>query len=142
MKCGYSPKLLDQNLVFRIQGDTQFLHDLPEVAALLAVQTEGGEICLVSGETAPVARLHPSIKGVMGAQSSGASLVSFNDLIYEAQGKKQGDNAPVSARAAFAYGTALNALLACGSGQTLRVGDTTVVFWVEAAAPDQAAASS
>ncbi|QIK41522.1 type I-C CRISPR-associated protein Cas8c/Csd1 [Pontivivens nitratireducens] len=139
---GYSPKLLDQNLVFRIQGDTQFLHDLPEVAALLAVQAEGGEICLVSGEIAPVARLHPSIKGVMGAQSSGASLVSFNDLAYESHGKKQGDNAPVSAQVAFAYGTALNALLARGSGQTLRVGDATVVFWVEAATPDQAVATS
>lgn len=132
---GYPSDLLDANIVFRMQGDDRFLHDLPEAAALLGSTAEGGEICLVTGRTAPVARLHPSIKGVMGAQSSGASLVSFNDLAYESHGKKQGDNAPVSEPAAFAYGTALNALLSRGSGQNLRIGDATVVFWIEAATP-------
>ena len=129
--------LLDENLVFRMQGERTFVHDLPQVRALFHSAETDGEMCLVTGETAPVARLHPSIKGVMGAQSAGASLVSFNNLAYESHGKKQGDNAPVSQEAVFAYGTALNALLAKGSGQNLRVGDTTVVFWVEAATPKQ-----
>ncbi|MCC6009087.1 MAG: type I-C CRISPR-associated protein Cas8c/Csd1, partial [Rhodobacteraceae bacterium] len=135
-------ELLDANLVFRLQGETRFLHDLPEAAALLGHAAEGGEICLVSGQSAPVARLHPSIKGVMGAQSSGASLVSFNDLAYESHGKKQGENAPVSEDAAFAYGTALNALLGRGSGQNLRIGDATVVFWVEAKTPQETIAAT
>ena len=134
---GYSPALLDENLVFRMQGERTFVHDLPQVRALFHSAETDGEMCLVTGETAPVARLHPSIKGVMGAQSAGASLVSFNNLAYESHGKKQGDNAPVSQDAVFAYGTALNALLARGSGQNLRVGDATVVFWVEAATPKQ-----
>ena len=43
----------------------------------------------------------------------------------------KGENAPVSEYAAFAYGTALNALLARDSGRNLRIGDTTVVFWAE-----------
>lgn len=135
---GYLPSLLDENLVFRMDGTSTFLHSLPEVAALLAVDETGDDICLVTGEMAAVARLHPSIKGVMGAQSVGASLVSFNELAYESHGKKQGDNAPVSRQAAFAYGTALNALLARNSGHTVRVGDTTVVFWVQAASAAQA----
>ena len=69
--------------------------------------------CLVTGEQAPIARLHPSIKGVRGAQSSGASLVSFNAPAYESYGHddEQGVNAPVSEYAAFAYATALNYLL-------------------------------
>ena len=128
-------ELLDANLVFRLDCERRFIHDLPEAAALLGSDTQGRDICLVTGETAPIARLHPSIRGVMGAQSSGASLVSFNDLAYESHGKKQGDNAPVSEPAAFAYGTALNALLERGSSQNLRIGDATVVFWVEAATP-------
>ena len=128
--------LIDQNLVFRLDGERRFLHDLPEAAALLARQGEGGAMCLVTGRTAPVARLHPSIKGVMGAQTAGASLVSFNELAYESHGKKQGDNAPVSEAAAFAYGTALNALLARGSGRSIRIGDATVAFWAEAATPE------
>jgi len=135
---GYSPLLLDENLVFRLQDASTFLHDLPEIRALLQSDETGGPMCLVTGTSAPVARLHPSIKGVMGAQSAGASLVSFNELAYESHGKKQGDNAPVSQDAAFAYGTALNAMLARGSGQNLRVGDTTVVFWVDAASKAQA----
>ena len=135
---GYHTALLDENIVFTLRNDRTFLHDLPEVRALLQSDETGGPMCLVTGNTAPVARLHPSIKGVMGAQSAGASLVSFNELAYESHGKKQGDNAPVSQDAAFAYGTALNAMLARGSSQNLRVGDTTVVFWVDAANKVQA----
>ena len=90
--------------------------------------------CLVTGEQAPIARLHPSIKGVRGAQSSGASLVSFNAPAYESYGHddEQGVNAPVSEYAAFAYATALNYLL---SGEMNRnaqyIGDMTIVYWAE-----------
>ncbi|CTQ33130.1 type I-C CRISPR-associated protein Cas8c/Csd1 [Jannaschia rubra] len=122
--------LVDQNVVFRL-GDGGFVHDLPAAQVLLTGAGEGDAICLVSGRAGPVARLHPSIKGVMGAQTAGASLVSFNDAAYESHGKKQGDNAPVSEAAAFAYGTALNALLAKGSGNHLRIGGDTVAFWAE-----------
>ena len=122
--------LVDQNVVFRL-GDGTFIHDLPEAQALLATEGAGDTICLVTGTPGPVARLHPSIKGVMGAQSSGASLVSFNNDAETSHGKAQGDNAPVSEAAAFAYGTALNALLARASGRNLRVGADTVTFWAE-----------
>ena len=122
--------LVDQNVVFRL-GDGPFVHDLPEVRALLASEGVGDAVCLVTGTPGPVARLHPSIKGVMGAQSSGAALVSFNNDAETSHGKAQGDNAPVSEAAAFAYGTALNALLARGSGRNLRVGGDTVAFWAD-----------
>ncbi|MEM7724016.1 MAG: type I-C CRISPR-associated protein Cas8c/Csd1 [Pseudomonadota bacterium] len=122
--------LVDQNVVFRL-GDGDFVHNLPAAQTLLKGTGEGAAVCLVSGRAGPVARLHPSIKGVMGAQTAGASLVSFNDAAYESHGKKQGDNAPVSEAAAFAYGTALNALLAKGSGNHLRIGGDTVAFWAE-----------
>lgn len=35
-------------------------------------------ICLVTGAMGPIENIHPSIKNVAGAQSSGAALVSFN----------------------------------------------------------------
>lgn len=122
--------LVDQNFVFRL-GDGPFLHDLPAARELLSGSGEGEAVCLVSGRTAAVARLHPSIKGVMGARSSGASLVSFNNSAETSHGKKQGENAPVSEAAAFAYGTALNALLARGSGNQIRIGGDTVAFWAD-----------
>jgi CRISPR-associated protein Csd1 len=133
----HAEALIDQNVVFRT-GDGPFVHDLPEARALLAREGAGDALCLVTGARGPVARLHPTIKGVMGAQSSGASLVSFNNDAETSHGKSQGDNAPVSEAAAFAYGTALNALLARGSGSNLRVGGDTVAFWASGAGERQA----
>lgn len=84
--------------------------------------------CLVTGQTGTLARLHPSIKGVAGAQSSGASLVSFNAPAFCSFEHEQGANAPVSDYAAFAYTTALNTLLA-DCNRVSRVGDTTILCW-------------
>ncbi len=77
--------------------------------------------------------MHPKIKSVAGAQSAGASLVSFNAPAYESYGKDQSFNAPVSEKAAFQYGTALNSLLngPKSSKHRIRIGDTTCVFWTD-----------
>jgi CRISPR-associated protein Csd1 len=90
--------------------------------------------CLVSGEIAPIARLHPSLKRIRGAQPTGASLVSFNERSYESYNrvKEQGLNSPVSQSAAFAYGAALNYLLSADNpNPPIFLGDTTVVYWAE-----------
>ena len=87
-------------------------------------------VCLVTGERAEIARIHSTIKGVQGAQSSGAALVSFNAPAFESYGKEQSYNAPVGTYAAFAYTTALNYLLAQRE-YVFQFGDTTVVFWAE-----------
>lgn len=89
--------------------------------------------CLLTGEVTAIARLHPKIKGVRGAQSVGASIVSFNDRAYESYGKSQSYNSPVGENAAFRYGTALNALLSGPrSGKhRMQIGDTTCVFWTD-----------
>ena len=89
-------------------------------------------VCLVSGERSPIARLHPSIKGVYGAQSMGATLIGFNCPSFESYGHdgEQGLNAPVSSRIANAYSAALNYLLQSDLHHC-RLGDTTVVYWSE-----------
>lgn len=87
-------------------------------------------ICLVTGQRTEIARLHGAIKGVQGAQSSGAMLVSFNAPAFESYGKEQSFNAPVGTYAVFAYTTALNHLLS-DRRHTSTVGDTTVVCWSE-----------
>ena len=84
--------------------------------------------CLVTGRCGPLARLHPNIKGVAGAQSSGASLVSFNASAFCSYDHEQGANAPVSEYAAFAYAAALNTLLS-DRDRVCRVGDTTILCW-------------
>ena len=139
--------MLDTNVVFRLDGERVYLHDRPAARALVAAQAAEGAgetgFCLVTGRRAPIARLHPAIKGVPGAQTSGASIVSFNLDAFESFGKKQGDNAPVSEAAAFGYGAALNALLTGRGGKNrLRIGDTTTVFWAEAAEVGEDAAEA
>lgn len=141
-------EMLDANLVFRLDDERRHLHEREAAqtvrARLLGKESaeEGAQpisvssaICLVNGEVAPIARLHPAIKGVNGAQSSGASLVSFNLDAFTSYGKSQGDNAPISEQAAFAYTSVLNYLLrrSPDNRQRLQVGDTSVVFWAEAA---------
>ena len=124
------------NVVFRLDGgERQFLHERPAARTVWVNHLERGGsdgLCLVTGGHGSVARLHPAVKGVRGAQSSGASIVSFNLNAFESFGKSQGANAPVSERAAFAYTAALNTLLAHGSRQRIQIGDTTTVFWAEA----------
>ncbi|RMH39111.1 MAG: type I-C CRISPR-associated protein Cas8c/Csd1, partial [Gammaproteobacteria bacterium] len=87
--------------------------------------------CLVTGEIEPVARLHPDIKGVWGAQRKGAALVSFNLDAFTSYGREQGLNSPISRRAAAGYGVALNYLLSRRDPRPLHTSDTTVVFWAE-----------
>lgn len=83
--------------------------------------------CLVTGEPATPEEIHPSIKGVLGAQTSGAALVSFNAPSFCSYGHEY---APIGSYAAFAYTTALNHLLA-DRDHVRRIGDTTVVCWAE-----------
>lgn len=131
--------LSSANLMFKVEGksveqDEEIRKAWDAYKSQQASDTAQG-ICLVTGKKAPVARLHPNIKGLYGAQSSGAALVAFNALAYESYEHKQGDNAPVSEYAAFAYTTALNTLLA-SERNYLRIGDMTVVFWAEGADAD------
>lgn len=134
---------LESNAVmsFRLQGDMDLVCQRPAVVhAALDTTTDDDApqaMCLVTGEQAPVERLHASIKGVWGAQTSGANIVSFNARAFESYGKteRQGENAPVSRAAAFAYTTALNHLLRKDSPQRMQVGDASTVFWAERQAP-------
>lgn len=93
---------------------------------------EPRRICLVTGEQTEIARIHRGIKGIPGAQSSGAALVSFNAPAFESYGKEQSYNAPVGKYAEFAYTTALNYLLS-NRTYSLQIGDSMVVFWAESA---------
>lgn len=123
------------NIVFLHRG--KFIHEIPEIREIWQSSYENRSDsvmgrCLVTGKLAPIQILHPSIKGVVGAQAVGASLVSFNASSLESYGcdGAQGLNAPVSTYAAFAYGSALNYLIA-NRKHCQRISDTTMVFWSE-----------
>ena len=126
------------NLIFRYDG--QFVHEDPAIRqAWQEYYDQSGDgpemVCLVTGKTGPVENIHPSVKGVQGAQSSGAALVSFNAPAFCSYGKEQNLNAPTSKYAAFAYTSALNYLIASPEYGS-RVGDTTVLFWAKNGNPE------
>lgn len=125
------------NVSFQLAGQIGLIVEQPNVQAAIAGGIGGDEpfLCLVTGEKDSTERLHTAIKGVWGAQSSGANIVSFNLDAFRSFGKEQGANAPVGKRAAFAYTTALNHLLGKDSKQRLQVGDASTVFWAEKSNP-------
>lgn len=119
------------NLLFRYNGS--YVHEDPEIRRAwerrYRADTDSPRgICLVTGEEGPVESVHPAIKNVSGAQSSGAALVSFNAPAFCSYGKEQNLNAPTGKYAAFAYTAALNYLLA-DREHVYRLGDATVVCW-------------
>jgi len=123
------------NCVF--ECEEVFLHKRPSVMEFWEnyLTRQGNDTvftaqCLVTGKTAPVARVHNKITGVVGANTVGASLVTFNDVSFCSYGKEQSFNAPISESAMFKYITALNYLLA-HQDYRIRIADTTVVFWAE-----------
>lgn len=133
----YSEELLTAaNFVFKVNGG-EFVHRNKEIRKAWEYYKSSSDStsklqCLITGKESSISRLHPSIKGIRGAQSSGGSIVSFNDRAYESYGrdKQQGLNAPVSEYATFAYTTVLNYLLA-DNLHNLYLGDATIVFWAE-----------
>ncbi|MGN6701738.1 MAG: type I-C CRISPR-associated protein Cas8c/Csd1 [Burkholderiaceae bacterium] len=125
-------------LTFRLAGETDLICQHPRVIDTVDGQADDDPaasrmVCLLTGEEAAVTRLHASLKGVKGANTTGADIVSFNLRAFESYGKeqRQGYNAPIGESASFAYTTALNHLLRKDSTQKVQVGDATTVFWAD-----------
>ncbi len=95
-------------------------------AVLLGEHGNDG-VCLVTGERQPVARLFPQVTGVSGANTSGASLVSFNQAAFCSYGHS---GASISEDAAYKCGEALRYLLK-SDNHCMSVGRDSVVFWTE-----------
>ncbi len=122
-------------LTFRLVSDACIVFNRPAVMSAyrsaLRQDIKNGSTCLVTGEPDDISILHPSIKGVWGAQSSGASLVSFNKDSFSSWGKTQGENSPVGNIATFEYSTALNHLLRTNCTSRFQMGEVSVVCWAE-----------
>ncbi len=154
--------LADGNVVFRLDGHNEFIHDRPAAQTVWRKLLDGRDLapgqCLITGQQARIEPTHASIKRIDGAQSSGASIISFNLESFCSYGKLQGANAPSSEAATSAYTIALNQLLRSGyrvkktvlrGKQTLniesyqfrnrvQIADATTVFWAEGTTPKEA----
>jgi len=124
-----------RNIVFRLDGETGYLHDDPEIKKLWEMYNSSNKIdiegqCLVTGEKSIISRLHPKITNIRGTFPGGSPLVSFKDSAYESYGKTQSFNSPISQSVTFSYSTALNHILS-NKKQKIQIGDITTVFWGE-----------
>lgn len=121
------------NLLIYVNGESAMKNEEIRQAWQEYYDQSGNElkgICSVTGKEAALVNLHPTIKGVVGGQAMGTSLVSFNAPAFCSYEKEQGANAAIGEYAAFAYGAALNELLRSRE-QKKAIGDTTVVYWVQ-----------
>ena len=133
---GQEAKVINEEFTFSVEG--KLVVEMPDLMAYWSnvfgesqQQAESGDsddaeetdgatpeaaygICLISGEFAKLARTHvPKIRGVPGAQGSGAKIVSFDksSRSYSSYGFNQSYNAPVSEASAIAYCVALDWLI-------------------------------
>lgn len=132
------------NVAFQIRGQQQFVHEVAEVQhawmesvqAASAAETEFEEApSFFDGQIKRLARLHPQVQGVVGANTSGAAMVSFNKSAFESYGKSKSYNSPLGETEAFKYTTSLQQLLSDRS-RRFGIGDATVVFWTDSPKPN------
>lgn len=124
------------SFVFRVEGQPHYVHEDPAIKIAWEdylqkdISNYMGQ-CLITGEFAPIAKLHKKIKG-LGKMP--IPLVSFDkdSTAYTSFNLEEGYNAPVSEIAAFKYKTALNYLLSRENlSPRIMLGKTYVVYWAE-----------
>lgn len=127
-------KIIEENpfVVFKIDGanHNSICDEIRDKTKTNESETIDG-LCLITGNKDRIARLHPAIKGVRGANTQGAALISYNLPPFNSYGKKQNYNSSIGQSAAFSYTTALNILLGKDSPNKITMADSTVVFWSE-----------
>lgn len=129
-------ELNTRKFAFCLAGHPEtLLHEDQDFLNLLLEQMEGSGqseslegMCAVCGDIKNIARLHNKIKNVYGGQSSGTSLVCFNNTSEESYGAVQSYNSCISEDAMRQYTEAFNILMADKNHHML-LDDTTVVYW-------------
>lgn len=127
-------KKTNPNLTFRLDGEKniicrrkQVIEKINKLANNEALKGDDSKVgvCLISGETGVIARIHNKTP----INRDNNSLISFQkDCGYDSYGKEQGYNAPISKSSESAYVTALNTLLK-SNRQRFSIADGTYVCW-------------
>ena len=115
---------------FLIEGDTEIVASKRDVLKFDDDDDDcnDGNLCLVVGKRSKTVKITTATM-IPGSQAT-ARLVAFQvNSGYDSYGKSQGDNAPISEEAEFAYTTALNYMLRSDSHNKFMVGSRTFLFW-------------
>lgn len=130
-------------ITFMLKGETRLVcsesAELEEYISHIAQKTPKG-LCLVTGEEA---NIFLTSGGVSLGMAKNGKLVSFmEDKGYDSHGKKQGENAPISIYAEYAYTAAIKRLIR-SEKNTLNIKgkfdpDKTLLFWSSATDKEKA----
>ncbi|MGN6726129.1 MAG: type I-C CRISPR-associated protein Cas8c/Csd1 [Tepidisphaeraceae bacterium] len=133
----YGSEALGKNIVFKMAGQSRYLHEIEECldvwAKLISKKETVQGQSLISGLTTGIARLHPAIKGVYdpgGQAEKGFVVFNKDKTAFESYGNEQSYNAPVGVVEAAKYANALNYLLGRPDRRTV-VGDATYTYWAD-----------
>jgi CRISPR-associated protein Csd1 len=128
-------KNLTKNFSFLIDGEYHIVAENSEIISAVAKHDNKVDnkiydqaICLITGiKSTPVTISTATY--IPGSQAT-AKLVAFQvDSGYDSYGKSQGNNAPISEEANFAFTTALKQLLGKESKNKFTLGSRTYLFW-------------
>lgn len=125
--------------IFCLSGEADKpLHRLPAIkerwnkyySAKYAEKGQTTSQCAVTGQIAPIARIHDKIKGIKGGQASGGVLVSYKNDSETSYNKQQSYNSNICESVMKKYTEALNILLKDALHTTV-LDDMTVVHWAQ-----------
>lgn len=119
---GYPDKLLHEDSLIKERWENK--HKLEKSATDCGIESQ----CAISGQNAPIARVHSKLKGIYGGLPTGSVLIGFNNSSECSYGNEQSYNSNISKEAMKKYTEAFNYLLNDKRHKTL-MDDMTVVFW-------------
>lgn len=135
-------KLPGANLTFQMAGAADVIPQEPWVMQVVSAGAEQAEsdtatqgVCLITGRSGAVTRLHGKVPGVGDKPAAFVAANTLENPSFGSYGKEQGLNAPMSPSAVTKYTTTLRHLLAKDSRNRIRIGDISTIFWSEAPAP-------
>lgn len=119
---GYPDRLLhkDSQIIAKWEQQCRYTEDVSADECIAQ--------CAVSGEEAPIARIHNKIKGVNGGLAVGNVLVSCKNSSENSYVREQSYNSNISEHVMNCYTEALNYLLA-GKKHKMLLDDVTIAFW-------------
>ena len=116
------------NVTFMLDGEDRVLAEMTELFDIEPDSESADQVCGITGVLCHPKETHGVVPAIVkpGIQ---APAISFNSPSYCYNGKKQGENAPVSEEAEFGYTSALKYLTNKNNGHSFYIESNIIVFW-------------
>lgn len=122
--------------VVSLEYENELLHSIEEVKKKWDEKLVSKEIpkdavmgqCAISGEYAPIARIHNNLKGIQGGLATGTNIVCYKTTAFCSYNKSESYNSSISQEAMEKYVEAFNYLSTSQEHKQV-MDNTTFLFW-------------